>query len=434
MRTTAFRAALTGLALCLTATAAACGGEDATATGPVEVEYWAWSPNIQPVVDRFNATHPDITIKLVKQPDNPTTATGLRNAVAAADAVPCLVQNFGEVPSLLGEGLLADVTEHVRPAEAAFSPTALTGARVQGRYYGVPTGTTPSFMMVNRAVYDAHGVPVPKTWDDVVTAGRALKPHGVQVMNLAGEDPSTLVNLVIQGGGTWYSVQDDAWKVDFLSPQSLAAADLLQQLVDDDLVANQTYQDRPALIAYFDEGKMASLPTSTWQLANYEINFKKSLGAWEPVDLPQFTGAAFATPAHGSALLVPKGCRHPAQAAEAGIWLTTAREAVDASLDPATGAYTWPGAIPDPSPWVDAAVPEKLFGERRAQAGPVILKAAASGVDSWQVGPNYTGVFTELQDQWARAVTERITFRELLAHMQEFTTADLRAKGINVAS
>jgi multiple sugar transport system substrate-binding protein len=430
------RAALAGLALCLTVTTAACsnGTEKTGSAGPVEIEYWAWG-EAQPVVDKFNATHPGIKVKFVKEADNPTTATGLRNAAAAGSGVPCLVQNFGDVPALLAEGLLADVTDYVKPAESQFAAAALPGAQVQGKYYGIPTGTGPTFMMINRAVYDKYGIPVPKTWDDVIAAGKALMPHGVQVLNLAGEDPSTLVNLLIQAGGSWYSVQGDAWKVDFLSPESVAAANILQQLVDNNLVANQTYQDRPALIAYFDQGKMASLPTSTWQLTNYELNFKKTIGNWQPIDLPQYAGAAkFTTPAHGGAMLVPKGCAHLKEASEVGIWMNTTKDAVDASYDKATGSYAWPGAMPDPSAWIDSAVPQKLFGSHRSEAKAVILKASQYGVDNWLVGPNYTGVFKELQDQWAQAVTKKITFRQLLENMQKFTVDDLKAKGINVAS
>jgi multiple sugar transport system substrate-binding protein len=436
MPRTSRRAVLAGLALCLAATTVACSSDTKAISsgGPVEIEYWAWA-DAQPVVDKFNATHTDIKVKFVKQADLPTTATGLRNAVAAGSAIPCLVQNFGDVPALLSEGLLADVTDYMKPAESKFKPASLVGAQVQGKYYGIPTGTGPTFMMVNRAAYDKYGVPVPKTWDDVIAAGKALKPHGVQVMNLAGEDPSTLVNLVTQAGGTWYSAQNDSWKVDFLSPESVAAANILQQLVDNNLVANQTYQDRPALIAYFDQGKMISLPTSTWQLTNYELNFKKTIGNWQPIDLPQFAGASkFATPAHGGALLVPKGCQHLKEASEVGIWMNTEKDAIDATLDKATGSYAWPGAMPDPAPWIDAAVPQKLFGSHRSEARAVILKASQSGVDNWVVGPNYTGVFKELQDQWAQAVTKRITFRQLLENMQKFTVDDLKAKGVNVAS
>lgn len=426
-----------GLALCLAAAMAACGDSEETASGPVEVEMWNWGTEteVQPVVDKFNATHDKIKVKYVKQADNPTTATGLRNAVAAGQGIPCLVQNFGEVPSLLAEGLLADVTEPLKPYidDGLFNEAAVKGAEVQGKYYGIPGGAEPAYFMINRAVYDKYGVAVPKTWDDVIAAGKALKPHGVQVMNLAGEDPSTLVNLVQQAGGSWYAVEGDAWKVGFLSPESLKAADVVQQLVDNGIVANQTYQDRPALIAYFDEGKMVSLMTQVWQLGNYEINFKKSVGNWQPVDLPQYSDATeFATPAHGSPTLVPKGCTHLKEATEAGVWFATSKDAIEASFNDETGAYPWPGSIPDPSPWIEQSVPEKLFGTHRADAVPVWLKSSKAGIDPWVIGPNYTGVFKELQDQWAQAVTKKITFQQLLQNMQKFTVDDLKTKGINV--
>ncbi|MGP3963994.1 ABC transporter substrate-binding protein [Nonomuraea sp. 3N208] len=426
--------------LATSVTLAGCGGEQPAAPqskGPVTITWWSWDEPkfLDPIVEKFNATHDHIKLKVVKQADLPGTAANLRNAVAAKQDVPCLVKNFGEVPGLAGEGLLEDVTEEFAPytKKGLYNEAAYAGAQAGGRYYGVPSGFGPSFMIINRAVYDKYGIAPPKTWDELIAAGKELKKHGIYVMNLAGEDPSTLVNLTQQAGGTWYKVEGNTWKVDFLSPESLKAGEIIQQLVDNELVANQTYQDRPALIAYFDSGKMVSLPTSTWQLGNYELNYKKSLGDWQPIDLPQFADAPeFVTNAHGSAILVPKGCQSVKEAVEAAVWMTTSKEAVDASYQEDTKQYAWPGAIPDPSPWVDSAVPAKLFGERRAEAKDVILKAVKAARDPWVVGPNYTGVFTELQDQWAQIVTKKITVREALEHMQKFTVDDLKAKNINV--
>lgn len=435
------RTAAVACAVTLSVVLAGCGAgdeEDAKSSGPVTVTWWSWDETklVQPVVDKFNATHDDINIKLVKQADNPGTAQNLRNVVASGKDVPCLVKNFGEVPGLAGEGLLTDISKEMQPYvdKGAFNEVALPAAQAGGAYYAVPTGFNPTFFMVNRKVYDQHGVAVPKTWDDVIAAGKKLKKHGVYVMNMAGEDPSILVNLVQQAGGSWYKEAGDSWKVDFLSPESRKAGDVVQQLVDNDLVANQTYQDRPALISYFDSGKMASLPTQTWQLRNYETSYKKSVGDWQPVDLPQFAGAPFTTPAHSanSGMLVPKGCAHVKEAVEAGVWINTAKEAIDATYQKDTKQYTWPGAVKDVTPWVDSAVPEKLFGEYKAEARDVILKSVENAKDSWMVGPNYTGVFAELQDQWAKIVTKKTTVEDALQHMQTFTVKDLKSKNINV--
>ncbi|MDT0542814.1 MULTISPECIES: ABC transporter substrate-binding protein [Streptomyces] len=421
-----------------------CGGGDGDGTadkaeGPVTIEYWNWqeAKNIDPVVAKFNATHKDIKLKFVKQADNPGTQQNLRNAVAAQKHVPCLVQNFGEAPSLASEGLAQDVTEDLTPylKKGLFAESALPSARAVDKYYAVPGGATPPFMMINRKVYDKYGVKAPKTWDDVIAAGKEFKKHGIFVMNLAGEDPSTLIELVQQAGGSWYKIDGDKWKIDFLSPESLKAAHVIQQLVDNDLVAHQTYTDRPALINYFDSGKMVSLPTSTWQLQNYEREYKKSLGDWEPVDRPQYADATeFVTPMHSptSGLIVPKGCDHAKEAVEAAVWLNTSKESTDASYQKDTGQYTWPGAVTDPSPWVDSAVPEKLFGPRKSKARDVILKSVKAGRDNWVAGPNYTGMFAELQDQWAKVTAKKTTMKAALEHMQTWTVADLKRKNINV--
>jgi multiple sugar transport system substrate-binding protein len=429
------------VAVTLSLLATACGGgggESGQGDGPVVIKMWSWNEErlVQPVVDKFNATHDDIRVRLVTQVDLPGAAANLRNAVASGEDVPCLVQSVGEVPSLTSEGLLTDVTDALQPYldDGLFNEAALPAAMVGDRYYGVPAGFNPSFMMINRAVYDEYGVEVPTTWDELIAAGEELRPHGVYVMNLAGEDPSTLVNLVQQAGGSWYEIEGDAWRVNFLSEESRKAADIVQQLIDKDLVAHQTYLDRPALIEYFDSGQMASLPTATWQLTKYEIDFQQSTGDWQPIDLPQFSDAEeFVTPAHGGAELVPDGCEHVEEAVEVSVWKATNEDAINATLDPMTGMYAWPGAVPDPSPWVDSAVPERLFGDHRDEASDVILKAVEAGRDPWVVGPNYTGVFAELQDQWAKAVSGEITMVELLERMQDFTVEDLRSKNINVA-
>lgn len=434
-------AAAVATVLAVTATACSSGSDDDSssrkADGPVTLQWWSWdeTKTTEPIAAKFNATHDDIKIKVVKQADNPGTAQNLRNAVAAGKDVPCLVKGFNEVPGLVGEGLLSDVTDALKPyvEKGLFNEASLPAVQAGGEYYAVPAGFAPTFMMINRKVYDKYGIAVPKTWDDMIAAGKKLKKHGVYVMNLAGEDPSALVMLVQEAGGSWYKQDGDSWKIQFTSPESLKAADVVQQLVDNGLVANQTYQDRPALIKYFDSGKMVSLPTATWQLANYELNYKQSLGDWQPIDLPQYADAtSFTTPAHGSGLLVPKGCAHVKEAVEAGVWMNTSKDAIDASYQKDTKQYAWPGAVKDVTPWVDSVVPDKLFGEHKSEAREVILKSVEGAKDTWVVGPNYTGVFAELQDQWAKIVTKKITVQQALEHMQEFTVKDLKSKNINV--
>ncbi|MDW6064822.1 hypothetical protein SAZ11_51565 [Streptomyces sp. FXJ1.4098] len=77
-------------------------------------------------------------------------------------------------------------------------------------------------------------------------------------------------------------------------------------------------------------------------------------------------------------------------------------------------------------------MPEKLFGPRKSEARGVILKSVKAGRDNWVAGPNYTGMFAELQDQWAKVTAKKTTMKAALEHMQKWTVADLKRKNINV--
>ena len=79
-----------GLALCLVGATVGCGDSEEAASGPAEVAMWGWGleKDVQPLVDKFNSTHDKIRLKFVKQADNPTTQTGLRNVVAAGQGSP----------------------------------------------------------------------------------------------------------------------------------------------------------------------------------------------------------------------------------------------------------------------------------------------------------------------------------------------------------
>ncbi|MGO4755531.1 hypothetical protein AB4212_44230, partial [Streptomyces sp. 2MCAF27] len=89
-------------AMALSATLVACGGggTDSGAKGPVTIKWWtSEEPKAtEPMAAKFNATHKDIKLQVVKQADGPGTMANLRNAVASGKDVPCLVKNGAEVP------------------------------------------------------------------------------------------------------------------------------------------------------------------------------------------------------------------------------------------------------------------------------------------------------------------------------------------------
>lgn len=422
--------ALAGLSAC-SAGAAPGGSTDAEATGPVTIEVWGWNAETgEQVAEAFNEAQDDVTVKYVLQASNTATQTNFQNAMEAGSGVPCLVQGFAPLTTMVVNGWAQDITEQVEPSADLYNAGALAAAQVDGKYYGLPSGSDGQFYIVNQKTFDKYDVEVPTTWDEFVDVGRELKKHDVDVTNLAGEDPSGLMNLAQQAGAEWFAIDGDQWVVNFTDEGTLAAADVFQQLIDEDLVSNQTYMDKPALYKYFDSGKMASTTTQWWSLTGYQTGFPDSSGDWAAYPIPQFSDAAEpVTPGRTLPSFVPEGCENPEAAVAFSDWLTTP-EAIEAGRNEETGAVGFPVQIPDPSAYVEEVVPKDFFVDDKA-AGEEIVAAQERVIGKFELGPDYDAWFPELQDQWGKAVAGEITLEEALTAVQEFVAADLESKGIS---
>ncbi|MCT9075463.1 ABC transporter substrate-binding protein [Streptomyces fulvoviolaceus] len=430
------RAAVAGLAL--TGLLSACGGsdsDDTKASGPVTLPFWGWANGQEAVVKAFNAAHKDIQLKYTKVTDQLTMQKQLTNAVKA-DNAPCLVQNTAEyVTSWVSQDALADITQYVEADKAKFNTGSWAGAQVQGKMYGVPTSSSPNFTIYRTDIFEKYGLKAPTTWDEFIVAGKVLKKHGVKITNYAGEDPSTLEVLAMQAGAHWYSIDGNAWKVDFQDAGTLKAAKVIQEIIDNDLNSKLSFADYAAVQRNYDNGGTATRQISTWQMAGMVQNFTKSFGDWALAPWPTFTGEAAKTPAGtnltGSVTLVTKGCAHQEQAAEAALWMSTNTGAVKTMASPETGNGVMP-ALADSDGYVPEAISEKLLGSHYQPAQQTVKDSLGTVTTDWTFGPNWTAMFTEMQAGWAKVVSKEQKVTDLLAHMQEWTVKDLKSRGISV--
>lgn len=422
-------------ALAAAAMLSACAGGAApaaqqTQSGPVTIDIWGWNAETgKQLTDAFNAAQSDVKVNYVLQASNTATQTNFRNAMEAKSGVPCLVQGFAPLTTMVVNGWAQDISDAVKPTEDKYNDGAKAAAKVNGQYYGLPAGADGQFMIINKDTYQKFGVKVPTTWQEFVDAGKAFKAQGVDVTNLAGEDPSTLMNLAQQGGSEWFAIDGDKWKVNFTDKATLAAADIIQQLIDNDLVSNQTYKDKPALYSYFDSGKMASTTTQWWSLTGFKTNFPATSGHWEAVPIPQFSADKKATPGRSTPSFVPVGCENPEAVVKYADWLATP-EGIQAGKNPKTQSVGLPTSLKDPSPYVKDIVPKGFFVDD-SKAADVIVDAQKATVGKFELGPNYDAWFPELQDQWGKAVAGKIRLSEALKNVQTFVAEDLKKKGIS---
>ncbi|MFI6550327.1 ABC transporter substrate-binding protein [Streptomyces prunicolor] len=430
------RAAVVGLAL--TGLLSACGGSgsgDKASSGPVTLPFWGWANGQDAVVKAFNADHQDIKLKYTKVTDQLTVQKQLTNAVKAGNA-PCLVQNTAEyVTTWVSQGALADISKYVSADKDKFNAGAWASAQVQGKSYGVPTSSAPAFTIYRTDVFTKYGLKAPTTWDEFIAAGKVLKKHGIKITNFAGEDPSTLEVLAMQAGAHWYAIDGNSWKVDFQDAGSLKAAQVIQEIIDNDLNSKLSFADYAAVQRNYDNGGTATRQISTWQMAGMVQNFTKSDGKWALSPWPTFAGEAAKTPAgtnqSGGVTLVTKQCAHQQQAAEAALWMSTNTGAVKTMASPTTGNGVMP-ALADSNAYVAEAISDKLLGTNYEPAKKVVTDSLNTVTSDWVFGPDWTAMFTELQTGWAKVMNKQEKVTDLLAHMQEWTVKDLKSRGISV--
>lgn len=425
-------------ALSLSLSLSACGGGDGTESaakttqGKVKLEFWSWTEGISDQVAVWNKAHPETQVTFVNAAGD-TVYQKLRAAITSGNA-PCLSKMDGmNLANFAADGLLTDISKQAAPFTSRYTTAAWNSVSPGGATYGIPTGSSPLFTAYRADLFAKYGIKAPTTWDDVIAAGRAVqkKDKNVKIFNMAGEDPSTLVDLSWQAGAQWYALDGDHWKIGFTSPEALKAADVVQRLVDDNLASNASYAD-PGVFKTWDLGRTVLMTTSTWQLPIYDTNFPRSKGKWQLADAPLFDPAEPRTSSNFDVTAVLKGCKYPDRAAQFAAWLSSSKESLTALTDPASQSGLFP-AVKDVSPYVDKIIPTEMFNGK-SDSAKVITTAASRVGEQWQYGPDYAAMYSEMQKQWGKVMKKQLTVKAMLTGLQDWVLADLKNKGVKAVT
>ncbi|HEX3615175.1 MAG TPA: extracellular solute-binding protein [Solirubrobacteraceae bacterium] len=90
----------------------------------------------------------------------------------------------GSIAQFQKAGLLLSLNSFFKSnpkLKSSFLPSILKAAAIGGQYYGIPMrGTQPVMLFYNKSLLSQDGVPVPKTWSQLVSDVSTLKSKGVQ--------------------------------------------------------------------------------------------------------------------------------------------------------------------------------------------------------------------------------------------------------------
>jgi multiple sugar transport system substrate-binding protein len=184
------------------------------------------------LIDGFQRSNPDITVRLVEGPAATDTredmySTSFLSGEASYDIVYCDVV---WVPKLAAAGWLLDLTDRLTPADRAdFLDADLAGGSYRGRLYRIPAFTDAGVLYYRK---DLVSQP-PETFDDLERISNELKASDRFGFVWQGKQYEGLVTVfmeVLWGfGGDW--IDSESREVFLDRPEALKALEFLKKTV-----------------------------------------------------------------------------------------------------------------------------------------------------------------------------------------------------------
>jgi len=151
-------------------------------SGPVTLTFWhgyteADGKVLDSIVDDFNKSQDKITIKTTTKTWAVIGDT-LLPALSAKKGPDIVAMPAETLPVYASKGAFAkldDFYESSATKSASLRPAAVEMEKVEGSYYGVPTGFVPLSVIYNKALFEKAGITqFPKTWDEWVADAKKL--------------------------------------------------------------------------------------------------------------------------------------------------------------------------------------------------------------------------------------------------------------------
>ena len=228
---------------------AAAAQEEAPAGEKVELRLWmhqnpAFIQANEEIIKRFEAEHPDVTIKLESFEYSLLIQT-LQTAMPAGTEAD-IIEMFGSWVCSYGTGgRLAEVPESVMSrseAEALFYAAPLQGYDCDGKLYGLPNefNIENGAVLVNPALFEAAGLPFPPQWaktEDMLSDAQKLAQYEGDTMTVSGFHfisgdglAFQLLAGILQRGGEYW--KPDGSGMQFTTPEAKATLEDMKSWVD----------------------------------------------------------------------------------------------------------------------------------------------------------------------------------------------------------
>ncbi|MFJ3670799.1 ABC transporter substrate-binding protein [Streptomyces sp. NPDC090106] len=425
------------IAVALGATAlAACGSSDddtKTASGPVSLTYWTWTPGMDKVVDLWNkgqGKKDQITVTVKKQASGDTLVTKILTAHKAGKAPDLVQAEYQALPTLVSNDALADISGSVGDAKGKFAEGVWQQTTLgTDAVYAVPQDIGPMMFYYREDLFKKYGLTVPTTWDEFAETARALKKKSkdTDLTTFSANDSGLFAGLAQQAGAKWWTTSGDKWKVGINDAATKKVADFWGGLVKEGAIDNQPMYT-PAWNKALNTGKQIAWVSAVWAPGTLTTAAPDTKGKWAMAPLPQWSAGENVTGSWGgSSTGVTTDSKHQEAAAEFAAWLNTDDAALQA-LAKESGIY--PAASNAQTSGAFTTAPDYFSNQADfyTKAAEIAKTTAPS---AW--GPNVNVAYTAFNDAFGAAAKNKSDFSAALDTMQDTTVADLKKQGFGVS-
>ena len=229
-------------------------------TPPEMVEY---------AVAEFNKIHPDVRVQLERQ-----QWTGIverqTTALSGSDAPDVVEFGNTQVQAFEAAGALVDLSD--RAAELGgddFLQSLLEAGTYDDALYGVPYYAGARVMFYRTDLFEASGIEIPTTLEEMVAAGEQLMADNADVPNFSGfylpaRNWHAAMSFVWEHGGDIATKEGEEWVGTLDSPESIAGLEFFKQLFDQANAAPADGDDANDWLAWC-AGEVGMMPAPGWK-------------------------------------------------------------------------------------------------------------------------------------------------------------------------
>jgi multiple sugar transport system substrate-binding protein len=407
--------------------ASGASGAAKSAAGPVDLTFWSWVPNMDKIVDVWNAAHPDVHVTFSKQAGGDAEAEKVLTA-AKAHTMPDIIQaEYQEIPTMVSNNVLADISAQANAVKGKFAPGIWNLVTLgSDAVYGLPQDSGPMLFFYRKSLFAKYGLTVPKTWDDYAKLAATVKQKAPSsyLGAFPTADPGEFAGLAQQAGAKWWSTSGDSWSVGLNDAATKKVAGFWNGLIADGSVDPEPAWT-PAWNKAMDDGTILSWTAGVWAPGTLSGVAADTKDDWGVAPLPQWDAGATATGNWGgSSMAVTTDSKHKDAAAQFLVWLNTDKAATDllvsqAGIYPADsdaqGSVAAPTFLPSVTDFATTA------------------KAASDSTVAATWGPDVSTAYSAYTDNVGKAATAKSSLTSAFDAVQQAVIADMKKNGFTIS-